>query len=617
MMKKNQRFLVSGLALLLALLILPAAAFAQTNWPVFMQSESHNGVINDGASTSSSPTVNPIKLGTPGAFYGIDAASVLNNETYNGTSTTYAYTLADTSSGAAIFKTNVASPSTAAPGWTNNEIQLNQTSGFQLSAPVIDPNNDTLYAATLSGVDELSDTQFSQSGAGPWTVTTSGSSITYDNTSQGNYGYYATSADIATSGTSSTTTLTQTSASLTSTSDINLCFGAYGVSGVSGVTVTVLAEPAGGSTWTQIWSTSSNGWTSPKGTSWTSGQWNWVNGAVTGSPFTATGQYNIEYEIAVTGTSNSTLQFTNADLVSYQPGVSYITNIDDNGGAPTLNGIAIPNLVGQLNTPMLYDNGYVYVGTWPNSSTNIGSYYQINTSTNAVTSFTPTTAGEGFYWAGATVVTDTSGGRYLVFGSDKGYLYILNASTMAEVGSPIAISGGGDTAGKIRSSICYDSANSQIYFTDENDYLWCYSVTQNSSSISLAFNWVENIGYSTSTPALFNGYLYVGTGGVGTSGTVDCFGNLINGPTEEWSYSAAGPVQSSPIVYNNGSNTYVYYTTNNSTGQGYCLKDNGNGTCTLIWSSGSTDAYYALQGMTSEGGYLVFGNDKDYLTIVH
>ncbi len=615
LMKKNHRLVVSGLALLLALLMLPAAAFAQTNWPEFQQNESNTGVITDGAPTGSSPTVTEQSLGSG---Y-INAASVLNYES----GTTYAYTLAPTTSGATVFKTNVASPSSAVSGWP---VTLNDSDSFQLSTPVI--NGSTLYAAGLAGFERLSDYTFSQSTAGPWTVTPSGSTVSYDQTSPSGCGIYTTCADIDTSGTSSTTTLVQeTNSQVNSADSINICLGAYGPSSITGVTAVISAAPVTNGnvgTYTQIWSTasSSQGWTTSGSTggTWTSGQWNWVNWSVTGSPFTTTGYYSIEYVITVTGTGN--LDITNSDLMCYEVGVSAVTNIT---GTPSVTALAgFPAATGQINTPLVYDNGYVYGGSWANG-TKTGSYYQINASTGAASTFTPSTTDDGFYWAGVTVVTDTSGNRYQIFGGDKGILYVMSPSswtaTPPTADHTYTVSGSGKTAGKIRSSICYDSADNLIFFTDENGYLWCYTVTRGSSDVTLAFKWVKSIGYTTSTPAFLNSRLYVGYGSVGGSGAVYCFSNLTSSaPTQEWEDSSvAGPVQSSPIVYNNGSNTYVYFTTNNSTGTGYCIEDNMSTGYSAVWTATSSTytPNYCLQGMSSENKYLVFGNDGGYLTVVN
>ena len=79
------------------------------------------------------------------------------------------------------------------------------------------------------------------------------------------------------------------------------------------------------------------------------------------------------------------------------------------------------------------------------------------------------------------------------------------------------------------------------------------------------------------------------------------------------------PVQSSLVVLPNADSSaaaYVYFSTNSNVGAGYGYAVNGT-TATKVWD---TSAYeggtYALGGMASDGGYMVFGNDYNYLYIV-
>ncbi|HEY9059432.1 MAG TPA: PQQ-binding-like beta-propeller repeat protein [Pseudobacteroides sp.] len=264
----------------------------------------------------------------------------------------------------------------------------------------------------------------------------------------------------------------------------------------------------------------------------------------------------------------------------------------------------------QPTTPVTYDNGNLYFGSWVSGV--YGKYYCVNASTGARTwTYTATnrsgsTAGNGFYWAGAAVA-----GNYVIFGDDDSYIHVLNKTTGTEVDQNSATVGiqAFDlqtyqvTAAEVRSSICYYSSGNHAYFTTKGGYLW--DLTINTSTGVLTHQWNKNIGYSTSTPVRIGNRIYVGTGSF-TTGTLYCYDASGN---QQWTYgTTAGGIQSSVIAYNNGAYTYLYFTTNGSSGKAYCVRDNGSTTSTKMWEYASSN--YILQGMAASGDYVVFGNDS-------
>ena len=266
---------------------------------------------------------------------------------------------------------------------------------------------------------------------------------------------------------------------------------------------------------------------------------------------------------------------------------------------------------GQINTPITYNNGYIYFGTWIGNGTIEGStapgcYYQLNLS-NTSDVQTVSSIKRGFYWSGAVVVGD-----YIYFGGDDGYLFYRpvgeNFGTTATTGTNVKLNG--NDTGNVRSTIATDGT--YLYFTSQSKYLWCYKPAADGTP---EYQWNVGLsGTSTSTPTVVNdgtttsiytGF-YSGFNAGGVEVTTYTNGNT---PTTATTLVTGFPVQSS-ILYYNG---YIYFNTNSSSGAGYCYEVDGT-TASEIWA---TDAdTYALGGMAIDNGYAVFGNDYNHLYIV-
>lgn len=292
--------------------------------------------------------------------------------------------------------------------------------------------------------------------------------------------------------------------------------------------------------------------------------------------------------------SSSILVKKISNLGSTTPTVTTITTISDNF---------------QPNTPVTYDNGTIYFGSWKDAD--YGKYYSVDTSTGAInwtytaTNRSGSSAGNGFYWAGAAIVGD-----YILFGDDDSYVHVLNKSTGAEVDQDAVTAGTQPYdlqslqagAGEVRSAICYYSSGNHAYFTSKGGYLWDFTV--NTSTGILTHQWNRNIGQSTSTPVRNSTGIYVGMGSFGGTGKLYCYNTS---GTKQWEYSTTGGIQSSPVAYNDGSYTYLYFTTNDASSKAYCVRDNGSGTATKMWEYGSST--YTLQGVAASDDYVVFAND--------
>lgn len=228
------------------------------------------------------------------------------------------------------------------------------------------------------------------------------------------------------------------------------------------------------------------------------------------------------------------------------------------------------------------------------------------------------------YWAGCAVIGD-----YIVFGNDSGYLTSLNWS--------VDWSNGGSCnhslyvgSGKIRSSIARNESDSTeyeyLFFTNRSGYHLTKIGFNKSTGGSYEghFNssdWDSyDIRYSTSTPVVYKGRVYVGGGNFSTGNyALLCLSE--SDLTHIWDFTPNGAVQSSPAIstwYDNGTNNevYIYFTTNHANGRLYCLKDYaGNTAAREQWHYQplAGKIQYTLQGAAISGGYVFFGNDAGYL----
>ncbi|AKB52188.1 Cell surface protein [Methanosarcina barkeri str. Wiesmoor] len=282
----------------------------------------------------------------------------------------------------------------------------------------------------------------------------------------------------------------------------------------------------------------------------------------------------------------------------------------------------------QFNTPITCscDGKHILFGsmnittnytTWVTSYLD-GDYYCYNITdvSNIIPSWSPHHSSNGYYWAGAAVIGD-----YAVFGNESGGLVSINytGSVVDEVDASDVY---GFDVGSIRSSVTYsnetvisDDETGRIYFTSYNSSVngSCYALGFNATTghFITADNCSRFIGYSTSTPAYYNGRIYVGS-----SNGLYCLNATTLLPI--WpTPTSVGVVQSSPAIstfYGLG-NEYIYVTTNSLLGGIYCVNSSGD----VVWNGTSTyydnDEYASLSlaGAAISGGRVFYGNDEGVL----
>ncbi|MCK5109858.1 MAG: PQQ-binding-like beta-propeller repeat protein, partial [Methanosarcinales archaeon] len=199
----------------------------------------------------------------------------------------------------------------------------------------------------------------------------------------------------------------------------------------------------------------------------------------------------------------------------------------------------------QLNTPVTYADNRIYVGSWKGGTTTTndsGTYFCLSASNVSDVIWSRTADyNTGYYWAGPAII-----GPYLVYGCDRSNVTCLDKETGALIDYINVSEAYGLNAKEIRSSIVWNDEYDRIYFTSKGGYAFALGFDQTTGQFIPTDKWSAYIGYSTSTPAVYDGRLYVGKGCFGSTGKVYCLSESDG--SEVWSTPNLGGVQSSPAL---------------------------------------------------------------------
>jgi len=268
----------------------------------------------------------------------------------------------------------------------------------------------------------------------------------------------------------------------------------------------------------------------------------------------------------------------------------------------------------QLNTPVTYADGRIYVGNWKGSSEHTednGTYYCIDASdvTNEIWNRTASYC-TGYYWAGAAIVGD-----YIIYGDDRANVTCLYKDTGVFVDyvnvseAPFNIN---NPVEEIRSSIVWNESTGRIYFTGKkpspvSGHAYAVGFNPTTGHFDTTDYWVTDIGYSTSTPVVYDGRVYVCIGGMYGGSGLRCL-NEADGSIR---YSInKGATQASPAVSVADGHAYIYFTTNVNNGSAYCIEDTGTALVEKWeWNPPAPDDQFILQGMAISDGMVYFGTD--------
>jgi len=277
---------------------------------------------------------------------------------------------------------------------------------------------------------------------------------------------------------------------------------------------------------------------------------------------------------------------------------------------------------GQPNTPVLFynnsttslDDDVVCFGTW-NGENSAGTYYIYDAADGSPIYNRTSTHTRGYYWAGAAPINQ----RYIAYGEDSGYLTAVDlwSSSVSDEES-IGVND------RIRSSVNWCPTNSTygyLFFTSRSG-AYLHKIGFDASTGTFTDESHSNdIHYSTSTPTITGGRVYVGGGNFSTGHAALLCMNESDVSQSPWAYEPNGAVQSSPAVSIQNGVPYAYFTTNCKDGQFYCVKDDVS-SGDLQWSfatletgktrkSGAWDIWLGaqLQGVAISDDWVYGGND--------
>ncbi len=254
--------------------------------------------------------------------------------------------------------------------------------------------------------------------------------------------------------------------------------------------------------------------------------------------------------------------------------------------------------------PLTYYEGLVYIGEGLKGGVGPKSYYCYNEDGELVWEY-QLNSSAGFLWNGAVIVDE-----YIIFSSHEGVLFSLNKDTgefvdSVDLGSD-EVSFSREDPGMFRCSVSY--FDGYVYTASERGqetgYVWKIGFNEG------YFNddgWSTHNGFSTSTPVVCDGIVYVGQGEHGYTGHLtgldDSTGEVL------WSYFVDAGVKSSPAVVRESGVTYAYFTGAKDDGMLYCVNEDGE----PVWSFDPEDKGYILQGAAIADGKVFFATDAGYL----
>lgn len=200
---------------------------------------------------------------------------------------------------------------------------------------------------------------------------------------------------------------------------------------------------------------------------------------------------------------------------------------------------------GQTISPIVYQNGYIYTGTW-NGEGRPGTYICVNAK-NGKIQWKHENATHGYYWAGAYVDED-----YAYFGSDSGDLVKVNAIT-GKVAGTVKV---GEE--QIRSTIV--KYGDSLYFTTKSGNL--FKVDANN------FSNINKTGIgtmATGTPSIVDDVVYIGAAN-GSQFSADAGHKFLTFDAYSLenidSVVSPGYPQAAPLVKDGQDENFAYFTYN-------------------------------------------------------
>ncbi|MST59751.1 DUF4430 domain-containing protein [Parafannyhessea umbonata] len=265
-----------------------------------------------------------------------------------------------------------------------------------------------------------------------------------------------------------------------------------------------------------------------------------------------------------------------------------------------------------IATPLV-SNGYLYLGTdAPKAGFeggSLGGYLLAVSLRDGSVRWQYQNPGSGYYWSGA---QSTVAG--ILVADDAGSLTLHDAST----GKVLASLSLGTSS---RAGIVVAEGGTVAYVVTKDGVLHRVRVSADGTLTPDGTCKFDN--YSTSTPTLSNGKIYVGggsasMGGVGSINVIDAATLALQSHVTTTSAgdddgAIPGDVKSSPLVVAKADGTYAYFTSNGTPG-GVFMYKLGQKNVTLLYSPQKGQQNYNMASVVAAAdGSLYFVNDSGYL----
>ncbi|NPV62321.1 MAG: PQQ-binding-like beta-propeller repeat protein [Methanotrichaceae archaeon] len=256
--------------------------------------------------------------------------------------------------------------------------------------------------------------------------------------------------------------------------------------------------------------------------------------------------------------------------------------------------------------PLNYIDGRIYLGEGSAYGLSQKRFFCLDQ--NGTECWNVTRSTKGYQWCGA-----AQAGDYLVFGQNDGRILSVNRLS-GEVADELHLNDSSRLSfsrepGRIRASAAFKDG--YIYTASEvsaeGGFAWKIGLDPDSGRFEDR-GWSSSIGFSTSTPSVYNGRVYLGVGEHGHPGALVCL-NDSSGDTI-WTYPVEAGVKSSPSISSAHDSPRILFTTAQVDGYIYCIEDSGrNGT--LLWKLNPPDPGYLLGGIALSEGRVYFGTEGD------
>lgn len=265
-----------------------------------------------------------------------------------------------------------------------------------------------------------------------------------------------------------------------------------------------------------------------------------------------------------------------------------------------------------ISTPLV-SNGYLYLGTdAPKSGFgggSLGGYLLAVSLRDGSVRWQYQDPGTGYYWSGA---QSTVAG--ILVADDAGSLTLHDAST----GKVLASLSLGASS---RAGIVVAEGGTVAYVVTKDGVLHRVGISADGTLTPDGTCKFDN--YSTSTPTLSNGKIYVGggsasMGGVGSINVIDAAtlvlqSHVATTAAGDDNGAIPGDVKSAPLVVAKADGTYAYFTSNGIPG-GVFMYKLGQKNVTLLYSPQKNQQNYNMASVVAAAdGSLYFVNDSGYL----